>query len=319
MTTGTHASGGTGLARRAVRLLLARGLVLPADVHRYGLTARDVSASNGVVLVELGSGRGFAVKSLAATHEPGQGEPAREVALYRAASRLPAFEGVAPALVLHDPDEELLVLEGLLAARRMDHHGTRDVHDPGSAGAFGAALGTWHRVSDGLDPLVPSRPWVLDLVGAGRPPVIDRSPALGALVDELLDDDAHVAALDRVRAAWTDDVVVHGDVRFSNVLLRPLGSAVLVDWEYAGRGDARWDVAGAVQEYLSAGEPYRGEAVTAFLRAYEAARGLPVDDDGLAPFVAARLLVRALQLVSWLDEPAAEVRRHRELAREVAA
>ncbi|WP_204038975.1 hypothetical protein, partial [Acrocarpospora phusangensis] len=104
------------LSRRAVRLLLDRGLVRAADVHRYGLTARDVSESNGVVLVELGNGQGFAVKDVGAPREGGQGEPEREIALYRAAGGT----AMLPRLELHDPGAGLLVLEGVIAARRLD-------------------------------------------------------------------------------------------------------------------------------------------------------------------------------------------------------
>ncbi|MEZ0449943.1 phosphotransferase family protein [Cellulomonas sp. ICMP 17802] len=316
MTTGRpRPAGRTELARRGVRLLLERGLLSPADIHRYGLTARNVSQSNGVALVELGSGRGFAVKDLAPDREPGQGDPAREVELYRAATASGDLADRVPRLLLHDADEQVLVLEGVLAARRLD------LQPEPTSGRFAAELGTtlglWHRVSTGLAPMGPARPWVLDLAGPTRPAVIDRSAELSGLVSAILADEQHADALARMRAAWTDDVLVHGDVRFANVLVRPHGVATLVDWEYAGSGDARWDVAGAVQEYVSAGETLDGAPVTALLSAYEAARGLAVDRAVLTAFVAARLLVRALQLRSWMTDPGAEIERHRRLARQV--
>lgn len=316
MTTGrSRPAGRTELARRGVRLLLERGLLSTAEIHRYGLTARDVSQSNGVALVELGSGRGFAIKDLAPNREPGQGDPAREVELYRVATTSPDLAGRVPRLLLHDEDERLLVLEGVLAARRLDLQ-----HEPTGAPfatELGTTLGLWHRVSTQLDPLGPARPWALDLDGPARPAVIDRSEQLSTLVAEILSDERHAAALSRMRDTWTSDVTLHGDVRFANVLVRPHGVATLVDWEYAGAGDALWDVAGAVQEYVSAGERLDGAPVVALLAAYEAARGTTVDRTRLSAFVAGRLLVRAMQLLSWMADPGTEVERHRALARQV--
>ncbi|WP_204045494.1 phosphotransferase, partial [Acrocarpospora phusangensis] len=206
-----------------------------------------------------------------------------------------------------------------IAARRLDRLAApHDPLDPRWATAFGRALGAWHRHAAGLA-LEPARPWLLDLEGPARLPVLDRDRRLSALTADILADPAHRAALSLVGTAWADDTTVHGDVRFSNVLIRPGGEAVLVDWESAGAGDSRWDVAGAIQEYLSSGATFDppSSTVKAFLDGYTAGR--PAEFPQLAAFVACRLLVRALQLTTWLDDPAAEVARHRALAREVLA
>ncbi|GII96130.1 phosphotransferase [Sinosporangium siamense] len=306
----------TTLARRAVRLLLDRGLVTPADVHRYGLSARDASESNGVVLVELGDGRGYAVKETTGPRDDAQGDPDREIALYRTAHDAPATAHLLPRLELYDPDTGLLVLEGVVAARRLDRlPPPRDPLDERTAAAFGRTLGAWHQAAAALPPLRPVRPWLLDIAGPRRLPVLNHDERLRPLADAIAADPAHRAAMDAVAAAWTCDTAIHGDVRFSNVLIRPSGSALLVDWESAGTGDTRWDVAGGVQEYLSAGAP--PPTVEAFLDGYARGRGRPADRARLAPFTACRLLIRALQLATWLPEPHAEIQRHRALARDV--
>ncbi|MFI6319979.1 phosphotransferase family protein [Nonomuraea sp. NPDC050556] len=293
------------LARRAVRLLLERGLMSAADVHRYGVTARDVSESNAVVLVELGNGRGFAVKDVSSSRDTGQGSPAQEIALYRTAGAHPGCARILPRLELHDQDTGLLVLEGVISARRLDRLDTS-----GCAASFGRALGAWHQVGADLPRLAATRPWLLDIAGPARLPVLTNDGPLRSLTDALLDDPSHRAALDLVRTAWAADTAIHGDVRFTNVLIRSSGEAVLVDWESSGLGDSRWDVAGGVQEYLSAGRP-----IEAFLDGYAVGRGRPVEAAFFGAFVACRLLLRALQLANWMDEPEAEIERHRSLAR----
>lgn len=311
----------TGLARRGVRLLVHRGLIDPRDIHRYGLTVRDVSQSNGVALVELGSGHGFAIKDVTQGHSA-QGDPAREIALYRNAASMPEAAGVVPRFFLHDESENLLVTEGLLSARRIDGQRSRGALDPLSAQSFGTALGTWHRASRGMTGLAASRPWLLSLDGDDRLEVIDRSDVLRLLADRVLADDGHRAVIEELRAAWTPDATIHGDVRFSNVLVRADGTSALIDWEYAGLGDVDWDVAGAVQEFMSAGASFAGVGftapITAFLSAYAIARGTEPDRRRLAVFVSGRLLVRAFQIASWTSEPGEEIDRHLGLARDAS-
>jgi len=336
MTGQARGTRATALARRATRLVVDRGLMSAADVHRYGITGRDLSESNGVALVELGNGRGLAVKDLAGSRDGGQGDPEREVAVYQWAGSTPATLGLLPALVDVDRVENLLVLDGLVAARRIDKSAA-GVLDTATATAFGRALGRWHAVAE--DPSAqaagrvgPTRPWILQIAGPDRLPVLDRPGPLRELTTRTIAEDG--AILTAANRLWSSaperPTIVHGDIRFANVLLRAGPAAVLLDWESAGIGDPDWDVASALQEYLSIAEDIPGlkvvaggpasPAVQAFLDGYAEAGRVP-DVQRLAPYVAARLLQRIFQLTTWLpgDQAGPEVERHRRLAREVLA
>lgn len=316
------------LGRRAVRILLDRGLLRPRDVHVYGVTARDVSESNGVSLVELGNGTGFAVKDLSEPGDAVQGHPEREVALYRRFSSDPRVTGLLPRLCLHDPQEQLLVLEGLVSARRMDRMTSpSEPTNAGLARVFGETLGRWHGSAPPL-PRTGERelPWVVRIGAADRLRVIEEDPRLRSLADAVLADPSHRQALARVADIWRVDATVHGDVRFSNILVRTSSpcTVVLVDWESSGPGDSYWDVAGGVQEYLCAGIGWRAAAVPgpsgpveSFLAGYAQGRGAMVEAARLRPFVASRLLMRAFQLTNWMQESEDEVARHRAIARRV--
>jgi aminoglycoside phosphotransferase (APT) family kinase protein len=67
---------------------------------------------------------------------------------------------------------------------------------------------------------------------AGEPPA-DLDPWAAAHLDDL------VAAGDRGIAATAGDTLVHGDLRADNLLVRPDGSVVVVDWPWASLG-APW-------------------------------------------------------------------------------
>ena len=64
--------------------------------------------------------------------------------------------------------------------------------------------------------------------------------------------------IDRLKRSWRPETVIHGDIRFDNVLVRALrgddeDEAVdlwIVDWEMVRIGDPAWDLAGAFQDFL---------------------------------------------------------------------
>ena len=66
------------------------------------------------------------------------------------------------------------------------------------------------------------------------------------------------AALDDLRASWTRESIIHGDVRWDNCLALPGTDSThwtrwrLIDWNLCGAGDPSFDVGSFVGEYLRA-------------------------------------------------------------------
>jgi hypothetical protein len=73
--------------------------------------------------------------------------------------------------------------------------------------------------------------------------------------------------LDELRRAWRVDALIHNDLKWDNCLTARKGSSrgaqvKIVDWEFAGRGDASWDVGSIFSNYLSfwlSSIPFTGE------------------------------------------------------------
>ena len=134
--------------------------------------------------------------------------------------------------------------------------------------------------------------------------------------------------LDQVGRERARDTLVHGDLRFANVMLE--GDAVrLVDWEFAGRGDARDDlgafVGSCLEAWLSSVPAVPGvapehlvglaacpletvtPAINAFLGAYAHARGFdgPAEEAmrvSALRFAAARLVHLAFEVASETED-----------------
>lgn len=91
-------------------------------------------------------------------------------------------------------------------------------------------------------------PWVLSVHHPSAAALWHAPAAVATLVRTVQADGRLCATLDGLRDAWEPTAVCHGDVRLANVVVAgPLGRriAALIDWEDSGRGDKRWDTAGA--------------------------------------------------------------------------
>lgn len=67
---------------------------------------------------------------------------------------------------------------------------------------------------------------------------------------------------------------IHGDFHFDNLLVRPDGSPVVIDWSAAALTDPRWDLACAYILMTTQGQPARGELIR---QTYEAMAGAQPD------------------------------------------
>jgi aminoglycoside phosphotransferase (APT) family kinase protein len=77
-------------------------------------------------------------------------------------------------------------------------------------------------------------------------------PALSAIVQQ---HPEFQTLLDAIGAEWRFDSLIHGDMKWDNVLVFPIASGDLdfriVDWEMADLGDADWDVGAILQSFLT--------------------------------------------------------------------
>ncbi|HEX2205864.1 MAG TPA: phosphotransferase, partial [Longimicrobium sp.] len=113
-------------------------------------------------------------------------------------------------------------------------------------------------------------PWILDVVRHNPGHVGPVGPAAREYLDIVTAQPALAAALDAARDGWRRDALVHGDMKWENVLVLPAAEGGgpelrIVDWELGDFGDACWDVGSLFQSYLSCwvlsiADPHAGAA-----------------------------------------------------------
>ena len=91
-------------------------------------------------------------------------------------------------------------------------------------------------------------PWILSFhvdQGAGF-----LSPANKHLLGVLQQDDVFASSLNELRSNWQATSLMHGDLKWNNVLVRETDLEpdwYVIDWEMVDRGDPRWDLGTMIQ------------------------------------------------------------------------
>lgn len=173
-----------------------------------------------------------------------------------------------PGLVDVDLDQGVVVFDGIADvtgwATLLESRGPQDLA-PRAAWATGFAFGTLHRLSrqvlqggEGPDWLPRQVPWAMRAHRPGVQLLADLNPAALEVLRILQADATFRDRLDPLHRHWRPEVIIHGDVRFDNILVRVTQAGDrgevelwIVDWELVQIGDPAWDLAGALQDLLA--------------------------------------------------------------------
>jgi aminoglycoside phosphotransferase (APT) family kinase protein len=240
----------------AVTYLLDRGLLTPQALLDDDLIVRDASSRNRNFRVETRTGPSYLLKQ--AVGQESLLTVANEAAAYeRLAVDGNGLAEFVPRSFGFDAENGLLVLELVKdAADLRTHHSAEGRFSAGPAAAVGRALGLLHRATRFPAEAAPDE--AASILGLHRPDsniFRDVSAASLSLIRIVQQAPGFSAALDRVRAGWRKEALIHGDVKWDNLLVVAEGTDAervkLVDWEGAMAGDPAWDIGSALSHYLS--------------------------------------------------------------------
>jgi len=239
------------------RWLLDRGFLTPEALLDGDLAVRDASSRNRNFRVETRDGPCYLLKQ--GTTIETTATVAHEGHVYqRLESAGEPLSSCIPKLYGYDPRDGVLVLELVRGAEDL-----RGVHlragrfSVGPAALLGAGLGTLHRHTRAdrfaLAPL--AAPGGLWLHRPDARVFRDASAASLGLIRVVQNAAGFPEALDRVREGWSQECLIHGDIKWDNCLVshdKDGGEELrLVDWETAAPGDPSWDIGSALGQYLS--------------------------------------------------------------------
>ncbi|GGZ01726.1 hypothetical protein GCM10010300_52190 [Streptomyces olivaceoviridis] len=242
-----------------VPFLIKHGVVSPYDVVVGDLTVAAVSRRNQGFRVTRLDGEGVYVKQPNRTGDGAVGVH-DEAAFYGAYGG--SDTGISlglPELLLYDGEVPLLATRLLPRCQTLDQYSTSFPVPLLPVPAFrrlGQCLGevhtklTPHTVQGGGAGV----PWVFRAVRPDPSALATASPADLSALHILQSSPPISEGIGNLSGEWRTDSVIHGDIRADNVLIEEPSDRSpclhLIDWELVRPGDARWDLACAVQEVL---------------------------------------------------------------------
>src|SRR5215472_2528638 len=243
--------------------LIGRGLLSPDAVLAGDLIILDASRRNRNFKVIRGAEPGLFVKEMREGLPDAMMTLRREAACYERARDDPALSRLMPRLISYDPARHLLIVELLPDAESLADRHAREKTFPVEIGRMlGEGLGLYHAQAarivgdDAMRSLFARQiPLVLNWRGRGHAALGQYGgvgPALSAIVQQ---HPEFQTLLDAIGEEWRFDSLIHGDMKWDNVLVFPTPGGDLdfriVDWEMADLGDADWDVGAILQSFLT--------------------------------------------------------------------
>jgi aminoglycoside phosphotransferase (APT) family kinase protein len=271
----------------SVTYLLSLGLLDLASLVRHGLQIEEVPGRNRNFRVLGGPGQAFFLKQSPRGEIGTDGPLAVEASLYEwvaADATATALRPVFPRRRHYDPERSIMVLDLVTGAAHP--HVLEDEASPDYLAALrrlvAIVLSECHGLPVPRDmgtgvALPDAAPWVFDLARPATASLRELAPAQLSVIQAVQSQPAAMAALDRLHAEWRPTRLVHGDFKWSNVLVEQDSAGipvrvVLLDWEMAQLGDPAWDVGAVMHTFIA-----------------EAVLGLELTD-GTSPEAAAGLL-----------------------------
>jgi aminoglycoside phosphotransferase (APT) family kinase protein len=271
----------------------------PVSVVRGEYTVHNLSRRNSNFRVTCGAHE-FLVKQAGRWDPAGRGSIEREAGLCRRAAtdeRFAALAPLIPAVYSYDPENSILVFEFLPDETAL--YDAPAEFAPRTARRAGEVMAAYHRSmqSPALAEMFPAElPAFFDMHQWSVEALPARAAAQRELVRLVQRHAGFAPALEAASSVWRRSTLIHGDWKLENVLISSDGARLhVIDWELAGWGDPRWDVATLLQSWwnrwVRAPEQYSLDAIRPTLRAFLSACGAePME---ILPFAAVRMLQSA--------------------------
>jgi hypothetical protein len=247
--------------------LLDKGFLSPADLVGGDYLATQMLTRNLIFRVLRKQRPSLFIKQLNSVETSSTYVLQKDATCLWLIKNHPAFAQLSPYVPEYlgfDPERQVLVTEFLPEATNLEdycrqHQGALP---PGAAEQLAGLLATFHFPLE--DDVLTSRPvqffpqqapWVFSL--ADTDPATQnllQNPTVRPVLDAVLGNATFAQALTQVRREWCCTSLIHGDVKWMNLLQHRVGEheqLSLIDWEFADVGDPLWDVAGVFQDLLT--------------------------------------------------------------------
>lgn len=239
--------------------LIQRGLLDPSMITRGDFAVKELEFHNRGFRVYRPVMKPLYVKQLREFDHPNVLCLQREAAFGLAVARTDSVQWLKlrmPTFLDYDARHHAVTVELLAETENLHETMERVVAIPESVSrGLGQLIGAFtFKECDDLLAAIPNGlcgakpPWILSFhvkQGAGL-----LSPSNEQFLEIIQRDETLKSNLDDLRTNWLATSLMHGDLKWNNVLIRETDSEpawYVIDWEMVDRGDSRWDLGTMIQ------------------------------------------------------------------------
>lgn len=233
--------------------LEARKFAVLESVAGGTYAVRNLSRRNRNFRVTCGR-REYLIKQAGKWDFSGRSTVEQEAAFYRQARTDPRFEPlrlITPESHSYDPENSILIFEFLPDDIPLADSPARLSQDTARlAGSIMARIHAEMRLEKlaQASPMFP--PAYFSMTHWGPGDLSDASEGQRQLVRLVQRHREFAPALDSLEAEWQARTLIHGDWKVENCLVGSSGDSMhVIDWELAGWGDPRWDLATLLESW----------------------------------------------------------------------
>ncbi len=251
---------------QTIEYLLERGLIAPESIVNDRIKVTNLARRNQNFQITGLSDRNYFLKQ--GRYEMNIGSVTNEAAIYQVlqASCLNLkLSRYLPQCFGYDAQSGILLLEAIYNAQDLQQYHTTKGRFPKSiAREIGTALGLLHNTiqhqPQGNQVDIPIQPVLPTVFCLSCPPLEILQGASGVCIElmkMLQQYRIFKEEFEKLVEEWRTESIIHGDIKLANFLTYKKPSSVktrgikLIDWEFAGIGDPRWDVGSVFSSYLT--------------------------------------------------------------------
>lgn len=239
--------------------LIQRGLLTPSAIAEGDFAVEEFEFHNRGYRVYRPTTKPLYVKQLREFDRPNVLCLQREATFGLAVARTDSVQWLKsrmPTFLDYDARHHVVTVELLAETENLHETMERVIAIPDSVSrGLGQLIGSFaFKECDDLLAVIPDDlcagkpPWILSFhvdQGAGA-----LSPANDQFLEMIQRDDVLKSNLEDLRSNWQATSLMHGDLKWNNVLIRETESVpdwYVIDWEMVDRGDPRWDLGTMIQ------------------------------------------------------------------------
>lgn len=252
-----------------VSYLLDKKLIYVSTIVKGDLKIVDVSSRNRDLKVMRKNNLSYLLKQPDLLDLSSKETFRKECLLYSQVfsnRKLEKIRTLVPQIVLYDYANNILALQlltdGLPLSEIMYNHNEYKCNE-NLFYSIGESMSCYHNafhdyiLKNGIPHFLPRQlPLVFQLVYPTPHFLAYCSPADIQLLKIIQHQKEYFKFLDEIESMWTQETIIHGDIRFDHVIASQikkdsgLDTIRFVDWEMADVGDPAWDIAGILHDLI---------------------------------------------------------------------